>query len=513
MRLRRLLYLTALQMTAYRQQGGTLSEEAAFAHSDDGLTQFASYLAGQRRSVFSLLANVGDEAFHVETIPFLRGGDRTAIIARKLGQLFFNARLSTAVSLGYEKSRRKDERVLLAALTNQGFFAPWLAAIAAAEVALAGLYSLPLLAPLLLKKLGIVDEHCLLLTIQDQSIRQTYLAQGKLQFSRLTPLHQSSIVGMAQAFSAEALKLQQYLVSQRVLGRKAPITAYLLAHASARPAIENACLGSETLSFAMLDIEESTRQCALKTLPQDTHSELLFLGLLGRDPPSSQFADDEQRHDYHLAFIRSLLQGVGAVGLSACLLLSARQLMEAYRLNAEADGWRAETTLARQRYDAIVKTFPPIPTSNESLRALIDRYSELERISTSPDSLYREISKALDSVAAVELEGIEWKGVPVESLRSPPSAAGAGRSRSGAEKETAIVRGTLRSGSESNPRQVLAVLDRFLDALKRNPALEVEVLQQPFDIESGKSLKGGDAEVHESRPRSFTVQIRKAVGA
>ncbi|TXI74125.1 MAG: hypothetical protein E6Q43_04845, partial [Dokdonella sp.] len=221
MRRRRLLYLSAQQMTAYRRQRGILSEEASFAQTEAGLAEFASYLAGQRRAVFTLLANVGDEAFQVETIPFLRGADRSAIITRKLGQLFFNAQLTTALSLGYEKSRRKDERILLAALTNPSFFAPWLAAMATAEAALAGLYSLPLLAPLFLKRLAIADEHCLLLTFQDQSVRQTYLAHGKLQFSRLTPLHQSSLVGAAQGISSEALRLQQYPVSQRVLdGRK-----------------------------------------------------------------------------------------------------------------------------------------------------------------------------------------------------------------------------------------------------------------------------------------------------
>lgn len=497
-------------MTAYCRQRGVLSEEASFAQTEAGLAEFTSYLAGQRRAVFTLLANVGDEAFQVETIPFLRGADRSAIITRKLGQLFFNAKLTTALSLGYEKSRRKDERILLAALTNPSFFAPWLAAMATAEAALAGLYSLPLLAPLFLKRLAIADEHCLLLTLQDQSVRQTYLAHGKLQFSRLTPLHQSSLVGVAQAFSSEALKLQQYLVSQRVLDRRQPITAYLLAHASARQTLESLCQGTETLSFAMLDLEESAQRLGLQPPPQDLRSESLFLGLLDASPPKAQFADAEQRHDYHLALIRTLVSGVGAIGLFACLLLAGRQLIEAYRLNGEADLLRTETALARQRYDKIVGTFPPIPTSDDGLRALINRYGELERSRASPDFLFREVSRALDRVAAVNLEGIEWKGVALDSSSPANPAGGSGRS---VDKETAILRGTLRLGPEDNPRQVLAALNQFVDLLRRNPALEVEILQQPFDVESGKSLKGDDAELRESRPRPFKLQLRRAVGA
>lgn len=50
--------------------------------------------------------------------------------------------------------------------------------------------------------------------MQDQSIRQSYFEKGELHFSRLTPLQNSSISGIAQTFSAEAVKLQQYLSSQ-----------------------------------------------------------------------------------------------------------------------------------------------------------------------------------------------------------------------------------------------------------------------------------------------------------
>ena len=116
MRSRHLLYLSAHQMTACRWQAGVLADEASFDNSEAGQQAFAGYLAAHAKSIFSILANVADEGFHLETIPFLRGADRTAIIARKLGQFFFNAPLTTSISLGHEKSRRKDERILLACL-------------------------------------------------------------------------------------------------------------------------------------------------------------------------------------------------------------------------------------------------------------------------------------------------------------------------------------------------------------------------------------------------------------
>lgn len=123
----------------------------------------------------------------------LHGADRRALLARKLGQLYFNSTLCTALSLGLIRNQRPEERVLLTALTNTELLAPWLDANVAAGIALAGIYSLPLLAAALLRRLGIADEPCLLLSVQDQSVRQSYIENGELYFSRLAPLPNSSL--------------------------------------------------------------------------------------------------------------------------------------------------------------------------------------------------------------------------------------------------------------------------------------------------------------------------------
>lgn len=96
MKIRRLLYLCAQQMTAYRWQAGELVNEASFATSGDGHRQFRAYLQHNARHVFAILANVSEEGFHVETIPLLHGADRRALIARKLGQLYFSSAQSTS---------------------------------------------------------------------------------------------------------------------------------------------------------------------------------------------------------------------------------------------------------------------------------------------------------------------------------------------------------------------------------------------------------------------------------
>ena len=83
---------------------------------------------------------------------------------------------------------------------------------------------------------------------------------------------------------------------------------------------------------------------------------------------------------------------------------------------------------ARQRHEAIAKTFPAVPTSSETLMQVVDRYVALERTSATPDGpdgLFREISRALAAAPAAELERIDWKvgGADSNPRSAEPAAA------------------------------------------------------------------------------------------
>ncbi len=512
MKPQRLLYLSAHQMTAYHWQAGELTCEEVFSVSESGVQQFAHYLARNMQSIFSLLANVSEEGFHIETIPFLRGNDRKAVIQRKLSQIFFNAPLSAALSLGHEKSRRKDERILLTALSNSAFFQPWLDIIRESEVAFTGIFSLPLLASTLIRKLRLPQEPCLLLTVQDQSIRQNYFEKGELHFSRLTSLQHSSIGSLAQTFATESLKLQQYLASQRLIGRNQSITAHILAHPGALKTIQNSCIDTPTVHYNVIDILDCASRIGLKTPPADTHCEPLFLHLLVATPPAIQFAGDDLRHNFHLTRIRSLLHGLGVIALAACLLLSGKLLFDAYSVRQDAAALKTEADLSRQRYSAIEKTFPTLPLDNETLKRVMDRYRIYEQRSTSPKGLYHTVSRALLAAPAIELDNLDWKTGGNDTEAGVPYRQTAGARTISEDSESIILRGTLMPDGRANTRQLLFTFRRFVEHLKTDPNLHVEVLQQPFDIEPGKSLRSGDTSPEEGKPRAFSLQITRKIG-
>ena len=82
---RRVLYLSQHQMLAFRWHNGALSAEGEFL-AETAASEFARYLSDHPKSLYSLVANLGEEGFHSDVIPYLQARDRDIVIARRLGQ-------------------------------------------------------------------------------------------------------------------------------------------------------------------------------------------------------------------------------------------------------------------------------------------------------------------------------------------------------------------------------------------------------------------------------------------
>ena len=510
---KRLLYLDSHRLSAYRWQGGKLNPEGVFEATADGFAQFADYLRTNVRSPFQLLANVTEEGHQVETIPYLQGKDRETLIQRKISQIFFGAPLATSLSLGYEKSKRKNERLLHSALTNQPYFQPWLDALAAAEVPFAGLYTVSQLGGLLLKRLTKLPERCLLVTLQDHSLRESFIVNGVPLFSRMAPLADSSIAGMTAAMAAEAGKLQQYLVGQRQIGRNDVLPVFVLAHPQAIEAAAAACLDTAGLNFTILDTQAAAKRLGLRVALEDSHSEPLFLHLLAIAPPRNQYLAGEYRHDHLLHRVKGWLLGGGIAALAAAVVFAAGNLLAAYSHRQDSAELAIEEAQLSRRYQEISATFPQLGVSNDVLRRVASRHREIERIHRQPAAAYLAISRALGQTPAVEVASIDWSLASRDPITTANTGNGIALGKAdtllAASDEITIVRGSIRLERNSQPRQVLATFEHFVRQLQVDPEARVTVLQQPFDTESGRSLKGGTLEDENPQPRNFAIQIAR----
>ncbi len=286
---KRLLYFAAARVFLYRWAHGKLAVESSFANNEEGAHAFAAHLREVSSSLFYLLVDIVEEDFHQENVPFVRGSDRSTLLGRKLAQRYRDTSLSLAVSLGYEKTQRRDERILFSSFTNNAPFQPWLAALRDQEVAIAGVYSMALLAPQLATKLGAKSASLLLVTLQPAGLRQTYLENGKIRFSRLGPIEAADASDpnrLADAYDRETTRVYQYLTATRILAREgAAVDAVLVAPTGERHRVQAAGPNLPQIHAVVIELHEAARAIGLHAYPEGAGAEVLFLHLLAKRPP------------------------------------------------------------------------------------------------------------------------------------------------------------------------------------------------------------------------------------
>ena len=514
---RRLFYLDANRLSAYRWQSGNLTAEDSFTSDSHGLESFAAYLALNKHSLFYLLADVVEEGFQFDVIPHVQGRDRTALLKRKADQYFYGAVLNLALPIGREAGGRRDDKILFAALTKTPHFEPWLAALRDGECQLAGVYSLPLIANTFatarIRKTPGHPTQFLLVTLTRGGLRQTFFENGLLRFSRLTPLASDSLEECSTACSVESARIYQYLIGYRLIDRSVALPTLVLTHPSQSSRYRERCRDSSELRFEFLDLVAEAGRHGLKTVPQDSRSDALFLNLMVRKTPAQQFADSAERRLFRLWQTRLALNSASLVILLSCLIFSGKQLIQVYQSRDETGQIVQQAEVAGQQYASALKTLPAMPFSSNNLRALIDRYDILVKHSAKIRPMYNRISEALSQAQRVELDRIDWK-LGSNAEESQPVPDGSGKQLAAAKNSLASdlfviadVYAQLPVALKNDERTLKSIIDTFSASLSKDGKAQVRIQKLPFDVESTKTMRSSDETAAAVEVPKFSLRI------
>ena len=523
LRKKRLLYLTANRLTAHSLSRGRLVVDAAFERNDLGIAAFSAYLAGSR-NLYYLVVDVVEEDYHQDTIPYLGRKDRRQLLARKLGQRYRDTTLTLSLPLGYEQGERRNEKILYASFSNTQQFQPWLAALAQNAVRLVGVYSTALLAPAVIKGAGLKAPRCLLVSVQQTGLRQSYVEDGNIRFSRIGRVNLEDPAAVAAACASESARLQQYLVTMRLLPTaNTPIDVMVLAAGQYHAALTEACRSSELLRFHVINADTRCRAAGLSSFPPGAPCDALFLHAAATATPAQQFAQDQHRHHYQLWQMGKGLYGAGMAVLVSGLLFALVQLFDVYNLREHILSDKTQFDSISAEYARLTATFPPTPTSTENLKTTIREYRTLQAQTASPAYLFAEISKALAGFAQVEIERIDWSvGKPPQESGAKgaaskaaapapaPAAAGAPAAAPAADLgyELATVSARVVGARRADVRSITGMASQFMAALRKVPHLEIMSVHMPFDVTAEDTLRGdigSERAAAEDAHFSFTI--------
>jgi hypothetical protein len=515
---RHILYFTGEDHYLYGANGGTLELEAKFSADDLGVGAFREFLRTRRGALFAVLADVPGEDFHEEQIPGLRGGDREAIIARRLASRYRDTRLAAALSMGHvTAAERKNERLLLASFTNTQQFAPWLDALEEAGTRLTGVYSVPLLAPSLAARLGVHGSRVLLVSANRSGLRQCYIENGRLRFARLERAVDMAPQALAMFVRTETHRLMQYLTTLRALPRDgSPVQAVVIAPGGERARFEAELVSDSRLTFRTLDQEEASRALKLRRSPDGAGAEALYAYLLSRKAPREQFASREDRRRYFIWQLQRAIVGAGAAAFLACALVGGSRWWDVLTVRAEATEQADAARSAAQQYERITSTFPVTDTTTENLKVTVVEFQRIAERTASPERALSHVSRVLDKSPQFDLDEIKWSVGKPNELRDATIKPGAAPSASApagqAASDTFVVMelsGRVQSTQRNDYRGLTAQVQRFAASLATDGYALVRT-QLPFDVTSEGVLSGdmGAKEDSSEAPR-FTIVLAR----
>jgi len=507
--MKHLIYFTATDHAVYGWKARRLELLARFTGDDAGLAGFREFLASRGGALFYAVADLAGEDFHEEQIPYLRGNDREQVVQRRLAQRYRDTRLATALTLGAVKGERRNERLLLTSFTNTQQLVPWLDALGEAGAKLAGVYSVPLLAPALAGRLGVRGGRAIIVTADSAGLRQCFVEEGRLRFARLERTVDMTPESFAAFVRTETGRLSQYLSTLRVLPREGPpVHVVVVAPTGQREAFEQALVSDARLSFVTLDLAEATRKAGLKGAPAGIGAEQLYLHLAVKRPPREQFARREDRRSFYVWQLQRGLVAAGALGLAACALYAGAIWLDANRMRGDAAELRTETLVTTQQYQRITSAFPVTQTTTDNLRATVNEFRSLARRTAAPREALVYVSKVMDDFPQIELDAVNWR---LERAAAAPATGTPGGSAAGSGIAQVLeLSGRVSVARRSDYRAITAEVQDFANAFRADPAYRVLRTQLPFDVTSEGTLSGdmGAASDAGEAPR-FTIVLAR----
>ncbi|MDD5299123.1 MAG: hypothetical protein PHD65_01360 [Gallionella sp.] len=498
---RLLLFLSASRLHAQLMAGGKIAAQQEFDSSPEGRESFAAFLQPVKCPAY-LLADLIEEDFRPETIPHLRGRSRNALLQRKFDQYYRGTPFHQATLLQRQKTGRRDDEMLLSALTNPALIAPWLDILHMQEIPLAGIYSVAQVSAPLVKNHA--SDHLLLVSWEKSAgLRQSYFIERRLQISRLTPVH--AVSSFQDAVAKELGRTCQYLKSLSLLPEGQNLDVCVLGHSDDLAGLQEKLPPAADMRYEFAELDKVAAQLKIGCRFADSDASQIFLHELAAKPPKTHYAHATHTRHFALWQLRHALGWVSASALVASLLWGAANVMLNNSNAAATESLRiqAQRTLseAQQIMQGFAGTLPGNHASAADMKVGVSLMRKFDQSSPSPQTILQPVSAVLDHFPQIGLDNLGWQ---TNASGSPGNASAAIPGQAPAASGTTITLKANLRGFASDYRTALAYLDRFQHELSA-AGYRVSVTSKPLDVGPGGSI-ADQRETHE-KALDFSLQL------
>jgi len=477
-------------------QGRRLLQEWPFNSSDEAQnnSDFSAIIANHRAVPVTIVLDTANEELRTALIPKVIGSARGQLIQRTLLQAFPTMEYRAVISQGVVRGQRRDEKLLLMAITQEEPLNRWLALLHEQNAMVQKVTTASMVLAQLARQMGSKNEYELTVyRHSEQGLRQLFLHNSHPGLSRLSPPPGAEQTA-ADQFATEAANTRQYLNNSKAIPRDANLTVRVL-HRDQMAADLTAGLSNlQQVDLQLINISTLARKLSLKVPDENFRAEHLLGWVVANfQNKLVDFAPTKVSREY-CRFTAGRWTIYGAiVATTAMLVWSATDLFAVWEISRRADEQHMLLTRWQQLEQEGLANAIPTDTSPLAMKQATELVHRLSNERRFPERRLRQVAGVLAASPELRFRKIEW-AAPGSALtyyeaKAPPPDVFEILAEE-PESTPASLRETLFLELQIEPfsGDYLAALQRAelaVSALKRMPTVHsVEMVSTPLNVNS-----------------------------
>lgn len=420
MNVERIFYVTQGTLSIWMPSGDSFVEIAVFADDDEGLRQFEAYQGDVAEKPSAMLIDVIEEEFVLDTIPKLGFRDRSALIARRCQNKFRRTPYRQSVLQG-KAGRGSDEfNVLHSAVSNYELVDPWLQVILRHRTPLSGVYSVPLIAPQIFKRLfGGHKSVMFVAPHQGGKLRQVFLDGGHLRSARLSQAPTVDDDAYAQFVISEALRSRRYLERTRLLDSMQVLEICVVADQEVAEKISELANADESLDFSFVSVADAGKKLLGREFAAVDHFEEVYLADVARHRCKYNYANAGESRYWAMRRIRQAVIGGAATIAVACSIVAAVLMSDTWFLHGQTTAIQAQVAQLAETFRRENEKFNPIKADSHEMQLAVDTGDFILENRLPVPWVMNQIGVVLGGYPEIQVRELRWQADLPQSDQAP----------------------------------------------------------------------------------------------
>ena len=430
--MKRIFYFSGHRMTVFHWSRRTLTGACSFEPNEVGYEKFRQYLESSENIYTCMLLDVIEEDFRKDVIPHVHGKDREAVISRLLDRHYRSSMQYTYSEIqGRQKHGRKDDEVLLSAITNPELVRSWIRIVEACEVPLSGILSLPLISKAMLPLIGARKGYVLLVSQQvNSNLRQTFFKDGKVISSRQSVINQDAgnISNIGIHARPEIERTITFIRNQYQLDDSDVVDVHIIGSDAQIDSLESTFLSDMSNNYHVHRIHDIQHKLGIKGLPDKFADGLFSWIALNRSGKKSHYGRKEEFVRFYYALASNALYALSVIVILVSLIMIESNISEGVAYKESTSLLQQRTNEFRRVYGEKYQAYEELFSNARLMDMAVGMVDQIEKNSqVTPLDFMLALSKLVSKpeIGRIYIDKIEWstrqldKNKPGSSGKNP----------------------------------------------------------------------------------------------